>query len=782
MIIARNLVKKFKSPDKNEEIVALDHLSLTLPDKGLIAIVGASGCGKSTLLHVLGGLEKADSGSFVVDGRDSKSFSGTEWDSYRNQMVGFIFQNYYLLPHLTVFENVAITLELSRNTKGMKEKVMAALERVGLTRYAKRLPRQLSGGQQQRVAVARALVSNPSIILADEPTGALDAKSSIAVMDNLKDISTDHLVVMVTHNERLANEYADRIIEISYGKILKDLTLKTKDQRNENIEPLRRIHTPFLTSIKWGTRNVIKKKGRSIPIAVATGIGLAACGVVISMTQSVNKYVQESQDAALSFSPIYVHCVANNTVDYYQKSLTIYPDSTDVIIERSGVQNQFFPIFDSEFNDYVDKLVPGVDYGYLRKYGAYKFNLYTEKNPGEIMRISDSNAYTAPLSLDHDTLDFVSNDYTVLAGHMPENENEVALLVDKYNCISERKLKHLGFSFTSETDVIKWDDIVNKEYRCVDNDDVYYESTRTVADDPEPRTVFYRKSDVDAYNSSSINLKITAILRVNKELDDTLFDGTLLFHPDFYNNHVRLNEESAIVKAQKEHPNYSILDGHTFIDDVSGTKRYYYEATLVEIGGLNVAYTYLIYTNYYEQRAQIINYFNAYKNTNPDYIIKVKDSLGNLSNSFASITKTYSTVVLVFAIIAIIIAGFLTAILTYISVVERTREIGLLRSLGSRCIDIFNLFLAEACIVGVIGGVLSVALSYALSPVASGAVINLIEVADTNFPLPTIKEFAYVPGWIAPFLIGLSLIVAVISSLAPAIVASRKRPAQALKE
>ena len=222
MIIVKNLTKKYNSKDKTEEVIALNNVNLVLPDTGFIAIYGASGCGKSTLLNVLGGLDQADTGEMIVNGRSTSGFNSHDWNSYRNQEVGFVFQNYFLLPHLNVFDNIAVTLQMSKQTDKLQEKIHNALNQVDLAKYGKRYPRQLSGGQQQRVAIARALIANPSIILTDEPTGALDEKSSKMVMKTLKEVSKDHLVVMVTHNERMAKEYADRLIEISYGSIISD--------------------------------------------------------------------------------------------------------------------------------------------------------------------------------------------------------------------------------------------------------------------------------------------------------------------------------------------------------------------------------------------------------------------------------------------------------------------------------------------------------------------------------------------------------------------------------
>ena len=306
MLEVKDLYREYK-PKKGEPVAALNHVSVKFPDKGLVFILGKSGSGKSTLLNVLGGLDQADTGEMIVNGRNTSGFKAHDWNSYRNQEVGFVFQNYYLLPHLNVFDNIAVTLQMSKQTDHLEEKIHNALNQVDLAKYGKRYPRQLSGGQQQRVAIARALIANPSIILTDEPTGALDEKSSKMVMKTLKDVSKDHLVVMVTHNERMAKEYADRLIEISYGSIVSDSApLDANDVEIKEQKELPSVHLPFKTSIKWSFRNVIKKKGRSIPIAIASGIGLAAAGIVLSMTQGINEFVKIAQKNAIKDYPVYV--------------------------------------------------------------------------------------------------------------------------------------------------------------------------------------------------------------------------------------------------------------------------------------------------------------------------------------------------------------------------------------------------------------------------------------------------------------------------------------------
>ena len=432
MIIVKNLTKKYNTKNKDEEVIALDRIHLILPDKGFIAIYGASGCGKSTLLNVLGGLDQADFGEMIVNGRSTSGFNSHDWNSYRNQEVGFVFQNYFLLPHLNVFDNIAVTLQMAKQTQNLSEKIHNALLEVDLAQYAQRYPRQLSGGQQQRVAIARALIANPSIILADEPTGALDEKSSKMVMKTLKEVAKEHLVVMVTHNERMAKEYAERLIEISYGKIIYDSNPLTIEQlEKEEKKPLPPVHLPYHTSIKWSLRNVVKKKSRSIPIAIASGIGLAAAGVVLSMSQGVNDYAREAQRLAIKDYPVYVTCHAKNSSQSNELTLEEFPDSPDIIIEKSDYEAQeHYITMQDKFIEYMrDGLKPKIDYSHMSTNKTVKFNLFGKPTSDSYVKV-DVGTYTTCISPTEQTYDFLLNDqYDVIASddnsstRLPRNRN-----------------------------------------------------------------------------------------------------------------------------------------------------------------------------------------------------------------------------------------------------------------------------------------------------------------------------------------------------------------------
>lgn len=797
MIIINNLTKKYPGLNKEEPVVALDELTLFLPDKGFIAIYGASGCGKSTLLNVLGGLDVADSGSMIVNGRDTTGFKAHDWNSYRNQEVGFIFQNYFLLPHLNVYDNIAITLQMSKQTKGIKEKIKNALTEVDLANYSKRLPRQLSGGQQQRVAIARALVTNPSIILADEPTGALDEKSSKSVMKTLKKISQDHLVVMVTHNERMAKEYADRMIEIAYGKIVEDELIQRESDDIVCESPLFKVHLPFKTSVKWSFRNVIKKKGRSIPIAIASAIGLASAGIVLSMTSGVNAYVKDAQKAAIKDYPVYVTAYAKTSSESSKSTLEEFPESTDIIIEKSDYETQQHYIsMQDDFMNYMKKM-PETYYGHSTTNVAMNFNFFTIPTTGTYQRIS-STSYTSCIAPTDNTYKFINEQYDVLAGHLPQNDTDLTLVVDTYNRIDLMDLQNMGFDTSGSA--IKADDIIGKkEYRIVSNDDMYIKKTElyNYGTEEEPdyveRNYYTRKGSAyyeDLYeNSAKHTMKITGIIRPKYESPNPLYKTVLLYHPSLLTNVISpLNNKSSIVEDQNKYNiTYDVTNKGPFKDIYQNgyhiSANYQYESRLIDIGGKERTTAIYYYTEFPEQRILIQDYVNNYElPKDSSIILKTKDYLEQVTSSFSSIVNTFSSVLFIFSLVSILVSAILTAILTYISVLERKREIGLLRSLGARKRDVSFMFVTEAGIIGISAGILGIGLCYALAPVVAQIVVNLIGMANSKLLKPSPAQFSYIQPWLIPVILLGAVVIGIIASFIPAIIAGRKKPADSLRE
>ncbi len=801
MIIVKDLTKKYNSKDKDEEVVALDAVNLALPDKGFVAIYGASGCGKSTLLNVLGGLDQADSGEMIVNGRSTKGFGAHDWNSYRNQEVGFVFQNYFLLPHLNVFDNIAVTLQMSKQTDHLDEKIRQALQEVDLAKYEKRYPRQLSGGQQQRVAIARALIANPSIILADEPTGALDEKSSKLVMKTLKEVSKDHLVVMVTHNERMAKEYAERLIEISYGKITYDSNpLNIDGVELVEKKPLPSVHLPFKTSIKWSLRNVIKKKGRSIPIAIASGIGLAAAGIVLSMTQGVNDYVGIAQKAAIQDYPVYVTCHSKNSSESNELTLEEFPDSEDIVIEKSDYAAQeHYITMQQDFIDYMrNGLTPGVDYAHVSTNKAVNFNLLAKPTVDSYVEVN-SIQYTSCISPTTETYKFLLDDqYDVIAGEknrLPQNKNELTLVVDTYNRVDLYALQKMGFDTSG--DKIKASDIINKkEYHIVSNDKFYYTEDKEIETENGKATrQVYKKYGTshyeELYNNADLSLKIVSIIRPKRTTTSSIYGNILLYHPDLLDylldENTGINTKSAVVQAQKANSKWDVISGEdytpTYRSGYELTPQYQYESSLVDLGGKDRITSYFYYTDTFEQRNRIIEYAEKYK-VDPDsnIIIKTKDYLESVTSSFTSLVQTFSIILLMFSLVSILVAAIMTAILTYVSVIERKREIGLLRSLGARQRDVSYMFIEEASLIGVVAGCLGIGLCYAFAPLVSKVVVSLIGMYNTKILTPDENQFSQVQPWLIPVLFAAAIIIGIISSLVPAIIAGHKKPADSLKE
>ena len=810
MIVVKNLTKKYNSKIKDEEVIALNKINLVLPDKGFIAVYGASGCGKSTLLNVLGGLDQADFGEMIVNGRSTKGFNAHDWNSYRNQEVGFVFQNYFLLPHLNVFDNIAVTLQMSKQTENLKEKIHNALSEVDLAKFAKRYPRQLSGGQQQRVAIARALIANPSIILADEPTGALDEKSSKMVMKTLKEVSKDHLVVMVTHNERMAHEYADRLIEISYGNIINDsdpLDLEKVEKKNK--EPLAPVHLPLTTSLKWSARNVVKKKGRSIPIAIASGIGLAAAGVVISMTQGVNDYVKQAQRAAIKDYPVYVSCYAKNSSQANETNLEEYPKDSaghpisDIIIEKSDYQAQeHYITMQDDFINHMNKLTPNVDYAHVSTNSTIAFNLFTKATPDSNAQKISTGSYTTCISPTKETYKFLLDDqYDFIAGdHLPNDKTELTLVVDSFNRIDLNALKNMGFDTSG--DRIKAADILNgaKVYRVVSNDKYYYKKTTNIGTEEEPvyRETYATRADSyynSIYDDYALELKIVSIIRPKETTTNQIYSNVLLYHPELSNYLVNptdgLNTVSEVVQFQQEHSDYDCRTGLDFVSNYSSgyelTPTYQYESRIINLGGKERTTSYFYYTTDFDQRTTIIDHAEEYalklkKDPDASLTIRTRDYLESVTSNFSSLVKTFSTILLAFSFVSVLVAAILTAILTYISVVERKREIGLLRSLGARQRDISYMFIAESILIGIVAGILGVGLCYAFAPLASKIVVNLIGVYNSKLLTPTASQLSQVQPWLIPVLFAGAILIGIVSSLVPAIIAGHKKPADALKE
>ena len=788
MISLKNISKVYKSNDI--ECKAIDGLSLELPQKGLVAVFGASGCGKSTLLNIIGGLDSYDSGEFIFEGKNVKDFSKREWDSYRNQHVGFVFQNYYLMSHLNVRDNIAISLQMSHQDEKLDERIDKVLKEVDLEGFKKRLPKTLSGGQQQRVAIARAIVTNPTIILADEPTGALDAKSSVSVMKLLKKISKDRLVLLVTHDEKLAHEYADRIVEISYGKIVND-TQKEEIKEEQKEVNLKKTRLPILTSLKWALGNLWKKKSRTIPLIVAGGIGFLSVSIVMSITTQVNNFSITAQANSLTKYPVSINCYLKNSSEGHTQVLPQFPKEESIVIEKINyVDRDHVPHMQEDFINYMDKMDESYYSGKYSNSRIY-FTMITNVKDDEYKALISPGYYTKL----PDNYEFIQTQYDLLKGHFPEKENEMILCIDTYNRVDVDDLEAIGFDTTA--DKISFDDVIGKEYHYILNDDYY---VRVDPDEETGADVSYRRSYrskyAELYNEyNKLTLKIVGIVRQQSE-ESSIFSSPLLYTDAFGKTVIKHCKGSEIVQKQIEYKNaapdggpVNVMTGLPFVDKQSGsytlTPQYQYESSLLTLGNEEYVVSLYYCTTTFEDRLKIADYFNACpfkEKEDSDFVFKIRDYLEYVSTSLSTLIKTFSTILLVFSLAAVLVSMILTMVLTYITILERYKEIGLLRSIGARRIDIVMMFLSENFLIGLLAGVLSILTAIFVSPALGNAIVGLVRMYDTEMLNTVPLDLGTLVGWVVPVIIIGSIVSSIIASLIPTFVGANKKPAEVLKE
>lgn len=508
-------IKKDYPLDKTRSVHALQGISLSFGESGLVAILGPSGCGKTTLLNIISGLDRYTSGDLVVDGVSTKRYKDRDWDDYRNKKVGMVFQSYNLISHLNIFENASIPLTLADEPKKeIRKKTEEALAAVGLADQASKHPNQLSGGQQQRVAIARAIINNPSIVLADEPTGALDSKTSVQVMDILSSLSKTKLVIMVTHNRELALSYADRIVSMKDGivesdkpnekkvkesttgiadeKMLETLTTKIPVAKAEHVKKAR---MSFWTAFKMSFQNMMTKKGRTTITAIASSFGIIGVGLVLAVSNGFSSYVSRQETESLSKFPISIeqYGISTDTVDEESEDDTLpeYPDTDTVYIQKPSSYALHVNKLTDEYLDYVNDMDSSL-YSSIKASYSVNANVITESfangdsdptyetidtTPLSVLEdLTGSNSYWTQLPGDED---FIMSQYDLVDGSYPTEANQLLLVVDKYNSISQSTLEALGFNPDPDTGEyegykeLTLEDLKDHDYKLISNDDYY---------------------------------------------------------------------------------------------------------------------------------------------------------------------------------------------------------------------------------------------------------------------------------------------------------------------
>jgi len=762
MLRLKNIKKSYKTGDFVQH--ALKGIDIEFRKNEFVSILGPSGSGKTTLLNIIGGLDRYDSGDLIINSKSTKKFKDTEWDAYRNNCIGFIFQSYNLIGHINVLENVEMGMTLSGvNPKKKRKKALEVLKKVGLEEHAHKKPNQLSGGQMQRVAIARALANDPDIILADEPTGALDSKTSAQIMDLIKEISKDKLVIMVTHNSEIAEKYSTRIVELKDGELVGDSNPITNDNsKNENFK-IKKTAMSFKTSLKLSLNNIFTKKGRTILTAFASSIGIIGIALILSLSNGFDIQIKKFERDSLTSLPIMIseqaieldeetmHMI-NETTSSKKEFISekvIYPK--DTIVEQVTYQNKL----NSEYVDYIENIDPNLVSGisYTRITGLNIINsLYKPVNANSLY----FSVIPRKLAGSENETVFEQN-YDLLDGHYPENQNEILLIVDSSNNVTTNLLEALALD---EKEEYTFDDLYNQTLKLILNDD-YYTNVGAY--------YLINTNFEELYNSENgISLKISGIVRIKEERKMMDMGSGIAYTNDLVDYVIEQNSNSKVVVAQKN-ADYNVLSGEKF--DLSTEEgKEVKENLLAYLGADAVPLAISIYPVDFDSKDAIINYLDEYNENNEEKIIY--NDLGDMISSLSGNIMDAVTVVLIaFSAISLIVSSIMIGIITYISVLERTKEIGILRSLGARKKDIKRVFTAETFIIGMFSGLLGVLIGYILVMPANMIIENLTE-------LPNVANLNPLHALI---LIAISVTLTVIGGYIPAKIASKKDPVIALR-
>lgn len=754
MIQIKNLVKTYQTGDFVQK--ALNQVSLNFREHEFVAILGPSGSGKTTFLNVVGGLDRYDSGDILIGKTSTKTFSDKQWDAFRNKSVGFVFQSYNLISHLSIMDNIELAMTLGKvNKRERHQKTLEVLEKVGLIDHAHKKPNQLSGGQMQRVAIARALVNNPDIILMDEPTGALDSETSIQVLDLIKSIAQEKLVVMVTHNQELAQQYANRIVEFKDGQIVGDTNPYEIDAFDKEYQ-VNRTTMNFWTALKLSFKNILTKKWRTALTAFASSIGIIGVALILSLSNGFDKQINEFETNALSNYPL--------TIQQRHMNLRAGHPQVETDLEEYSSENKLYAFdlekidafhinkIDQNFSDYLskldDELIDG--YAYSR---SLQMNLLVKDNQ-EVKLLNNLKMTSFPMKKQGDYSAYLSQYYDLLAGHFPEKETDLILLVDSHNRINKDILLALGWS----TDEITFEDLLGKELKVVLNDDFYE------AQGP----IFSVKQNLDElYKSeSNMTLTISGIIRIKEENVVLAMPRGLYYADQFAQELISKNKNSDIVKAQKE-TNHSVLTGQPFNEELTQ------EMMLTALGENDIPTQISIYPKTFEAKTKIMNYLDDYNlNKSKQDQIKYTDMAQLITDLTGNIMNGITLVLVAFAGISLIVSMIMIGIIIYISVLERTKEIGILRALGARKKDITRVFNAETFIIGLFSGLLGIGLAYLLT-----FPINQLILKYTK-----LENVAQLNPLHAVLLIVIAVSLTIIGGFIPSKMAAKKDPVAALRQ
>lgn len=782
MLSLKNIKKSYVTGDFKQ--VALGGVSLNFRENEFVAILGPSGSGKTTCLNVIGGLDKYDSGDLIINGKSTKEFKDSEWDAYRNNSIGFIFQSYNLISHLNILDNVEMGMTLSGISAAEKhKKAKEVLERVGLKEHMHKKPNQLSGGQMQRVAIARALANDPDIILADEPTGALDTKTSIQIMELIKGIAKDKLVIMVTHNPELAEKYADRIVEFRDGNVISD-TNPLEEEKSNISYSLKKTSMSFLTALKLSGMNIRTKKWRTFLTAFASSIGIIGIALILSLSNGFDKQIDIFESDTLSGFPIMISQKAAevdiNKMMEHSKEMrkemlgeekedsSKYPNS-NVIYPYNSKENTFMHtnIINDEYINYIEdidsSLLSGISFTRLVNMNLLK----SDGNVATPINASDLNLSSYPIKIDNDTEGYLEASYDLLSGSYPKSMNDLVLVVDEYNKVDTAILDALGIESNKEE--INFDDIIGYEIKAILNNDYYTKIGNyfTLAGNPKDMSELYN-------NERAILLKISGILRIKKDVTIPVLQPGLAYSDELSKYFIDDAKNSEVAKAQKE-VNYNIFTGESFKKESnrpdsnnSNTK----ENILASIGATSTPYMITLYPKDFATKEKVTEYLDNWnEGKEKEDVIIYNDMASTFVSLSSGIMDAITMVLIAFAAISLVVSLIMVGIITYISVLERTKEIGVLRALGARKKDITRVFNAETFIVGSCSGLLGIVIAYLLTFPTNSILYKITD----------LKGVAVLNPIHAIILVVISVCLTMIGGSIPAKMASNKDPVEALR-
>ena len=825
----------------NQEFHALKDISIRFRENEFVSILGQSGSGKTTLLNIIGGLDQYTSGDLLIQGKSTKQFKDRDWDSYRNHTIGFVFQSYNLIGHQTALSNVEIAMTLSGVSKAeRKKRAIEVLERVGLKDHLYKKPSQMSGGQMQRIAIARALVNDPKVVLADEPTGALDSETSVQIMDLLKDIAKERLVIMVTHNPELAQKYSTRIVQVLDGNILSDSNPCEPTEETKQVDiQFTKTKMSFITALVLSFNNLLTKKGRTLLTAFAGSIGIIGIALILALSNGVSDYVKKVQEDTLVSLPLTIseQNQSNLLATSPDLSEKPYKDNNELGINTiltNLLKKQIGKNDLASFKTYLEEHASKIES--LTKDIRYRYNLQpfiyasdTSNGPKSILpstladEVETANQtmkgylqnlnYWSELSSDSSMLE---SKYDVLEGRFPQDKSEIVLIVDENNQISDLLLYSLRIKDPSEMNDTKkldelssqtyqYSDFIGKTFKAVVNTNRFVKENNLwvnkIAD------ASYMKTQIE----NGLELKIVGVLRqkdgtssgVNAPSGGIAYTSALI---DYTSEHI---QNSDIVKEQEANQNLNVFTGKDFAKDpkpfssenlteeekiqlakmtpeeqAQYVQQYNdnlastYEENLAKMGVINKSKPAAIelYTSSFQQKQDLKEFINAYNTAKKeagedDKVLAYSDDIQTIMSSITTLVGVVTTVLVGFVAISLIVSSIMISIITYISVLERTKEIGILRAIGASKKDIRRIFTAETAIEGFISGVLGIAITFlATFP------INAIVAKMTN-----VGNVAQLPIEVALILIGISIVLTMLAGLIPSRIAAKKDPVESLR-